>query len=134
MAALSRSRVRWEASERVGGSGVLKLFDGGLQPTVRDVATLMVAVSDNTATNLLVNRLGTAKIDERLARYGLAQTKIFRPTFRDGKPDVFPELEKEFGLGMSTPREMAALMALSAIRQAIWIIRISSAVVVRSGP
>ena len=41
----------------------------------------------------------------------LPDTKIFRPTFRDGRADVFPELEREFGLGMTTPRQMAELMA-----------------------
>ena len=79
----------------------------------------MIVLSDNTATNMLVNRLGTKRINERLESYGLKETKIFRPTFRDGKPDVLPELEREFGLGMSTPREMARLMALIAEGQAI---------------
>jgi beta-lactamase class A len=79
----------------------------------------MIVVSDNTATNMLVNRLGTKKIDDRLAAYGLQQTRLFRPTFRDGKADVLPELEREFGLGMSTPREMAKLMALIAEERAV---------------
>jgi beta-lactamase class A len=56
----------------------------------------------------------TAKVDERMVAYGLAETKLFRPTFRDGRADVFPELEREFGLGMTTPREMAKLFALIA--------------------
>jgi beta-lactamase class A len=46
--------------------------------------------------------------------YGLPNTKIFRPTFRDGHADVFPEEEKEFGLGMTTPNEIARLMELIA--------------------
>jgi hypothetical protein len=66
-----------------------------------------------------VNRLGTRRIDDRLLSYGLTQTKIFRPTFRDGKPDIHPDLEKEFGLGMSTPREMVKLMALIAEGRAV---------------
>src|SRR5262249_26343647 len=70
--------------------------------------------SDNTATNLLVRLAGTANIDKRLASYGLAHTKIFRPTFRDGHADVFPEEEHEFGLGMTTPRETVRLFRLIA--------------------
>jgi len=105
--------------DKVGGSGVLNGMSDGLVVKVRDLIHLMIVLSDNTATNLLVNRLGTAKIDERLLAYGLKETKIFRPTFRDGKPDVFPELEREFGLGMSTPREMAQLMALIAEGRAV---------------
>jgi beta-lactamase class A len=104
---------------KVGGSGVLNGMSDGLALKVRDLVHLMIVVSDNTATNMLVNRLGTQRIDDRLQSYGLTQTKIFRPTFRDGKPDIFPELEREFGLGMSTPREMARLMALIAEERAV---------------
>ena len=106
-------------AEKVGGSGVLNGLSDGLPLTIRDLLHLMIVVSDNTATNMLVNRLGTRKIDDRLAAYGLQQTRLFRPTFRDGKADVFPELEREFGLGMSTPREMAKLMALIAEERAV---------------
>lgn len=107
------------ASDKVGGSGVLNGLTDGLSITVRDLIHLMIVLSDNTATNMLVERLGTKKIDDRIASYGLEETKIFRPTFRDGKPDVFPELEREFGLGMSTPREMARLLALIAEGRAV---------------
>jgi len=100
--------------DKVGGSGVLHGLSDGLALPVRDLVHLMIVVSDNTATNLLVKRLGTKNVDQRLTALGLEHTKLFRPTFRDGKADVFPELEKEFGLGMSTPREMAKLMALIA--------------------
>ena len=106
-------------ADKVGGSGVLNGLSEGLSLRVRDLVHLMIVSSDNTATNLLVNRLGTMRIDARLESYGLKETKIFRPTFRDGKPDVFPELEREFGLGMSTPREMARLMALIAEGRAV---------------
>jgi beta-lactamase class A len=106
-------------SDKVGGSGVLNGLTDGLGLKVRDLVHLMIVLSDNTATNMLVNRLGTKRVDDRLTTYGLNRTKIFRPTFRDGKPDVFPELEREFGLGMSTPREMTRLMALIADGRAV---------------
>lgn len=105
--------------DRVGGSGVLHGLSEGIALPVRDLIHLMIVVSDNTATNLLVNRLGTKYVEARLVALGLAHTKLFRPTFRDGKADIFPELEKEFGLGMSTPREMAKLMELIATGGAV---------------
>lgn len=105
--------------DKVGGSGVLNGFSGGVALTIRDLIHVMIVVSDNTATNLLVNRLGTKNVDERLVAWGLEPTKLFRPTFRDGKADILPELEKEFGLGMSTPREMVKLMALIAEGNAV---------------
>lgn len=106
-------------SDKVGGSGVLNGMRDGLPLTVRELIHLMIVVSDNTATNILVARLGTAKIGARMADYGLMDTRLFRPTFRDGHADVFPELEREFGLGMTTPREMATLMALIARGKAV---------------
>ena len=56
---------------------------------------------------------------DRLLAYKLQDTKLFRPTFRDGRADVFPELEREFGLGMTTPRDMGELMALIAGGRAV---------------
>lgn len=99
---------------KVGGSGVLQRMHGGLALTVGDLLDLMMTVSDNTATNLLIARVGTANVDRRLVSHGLTRTRLFRPTFRDGHPDVFPEEEKEFGLGVTTPREMARLLELIA--------------------
>ena len=104
---------------KVGGAGVLNLLAAGLQLRIGDLIRLMIVLSDNTATNVLVSRLGTRQIDDRLAAFGLRQTKIFRPTFRDGRADVEPELEREFGLGMTTPREMGALMASIAEGKAV---------------
>jgi beta-lactamase class A len=103
-----------EDKDKVDGSGVTQRLHGGLALTVGDLLDLMMTVSDNTATNLLIGRVGTANVDRRLVSYGLTRTKLFRPTFRDGHPDVFPEEEKEFGLGVATPRELARLMELIA--------------------
>ncbi|HXH07140.1 MAG TPA: serine hydrolase [Vicinamibacterales bacterium] len=112
-------RVRLDEAAKVGGTGVLRELDDGLEPTIGDLIRLMIVVSDNTATNLLLERVGTRHVNARMEAYGLRETKIFRPTFRDGRPDVLPELEREFGLGMSTPREMARLMELIATGRAV---------------
>jgi beta-lactamase class A len=101
-------------ADKVGGSGVLRGMHDGLALSVGDLLHLMIVLSDNTATNMLIARLGTANVDARLDALGLPNTRLFRPTFRDGHPDVLPELEREYGLGMTTPREMARLMALIA--------------------
>jgi beta-lactamase class A len=102
-------------ADKVGDETVpLNMLHDGLQITVTDLLNLMIAYSDNTATNLLVSLVGTANVDRTMASYGLPNTKIFRPTFRDGHADVFPEEEREFGLGMTTPREIARLFELIA--------------------
>lgn len=106
-------------ADRVGGSGILRGLHDGIAPTVADLIHLMIVLSDNTATNLLIDKLGTAQINARLETYGLHDTKLFRPTFRDGRPDVLPDLERQYGLGMTTPREMAMLMAAIADGKAV---------------
>lgn len=104
---------------KVGGSGVLNGLSAGLPLKVRDLLHLMIVLSDNTATNLLVDRIGAKQIDDRLASQGFKDTRIFRATFRDGRAEVHPELEKEFGLGMASPREMGRLMAAIAEGKAV---------------
>jgi beta-lactamase class A len=102
-------------SDKAGDETVpLNMLHDGIDLTVADLNSLMIAYSDNTATNLLVRLVGAAAVDKRMRGYGLGNTKIFRPTFRDGRADVFPEEEREFGLGMTTPREMARLFRLIA--------------------
>ena len=99
--------------DRAGDETVpLNVLHDGTVVTVADLLRLMIAWSDNTATNLLVGLTGAVRTNRRMEGYGLPNTKIFRPTFRDGKPDVFPELEHEFGLGMTTPADTARLFEL----------------------
>jgi beta-lactamase class A len=113
------STITLQDEDKVGGSGVLRDMAAGLPVTIADLVQLMIVVSDNTATNMLIGRLGTANVDRTLDRYGLTDMRLFRPTFRDGRPDVLPDLEREFGLGMTTPRMMARLMALIADGKAV---------------
>jgi beta-lactamase class A len=92
----------------------LNMLHDGTSLTVADLLKFMIAYSDNTATNLLVGLVGTANVDALLDSYGLTKTRLYRPTFRDGHADVLPEEEKEYGLGSTTPREAATLLALIA--------------------
>ena len=68
---------------------------------------------------LSLRRALSRGVDDRMAAYGLAQTRLYRPTFRGGQADVFPEEEREFGLGSSTPREAARLLERIARGQAV---------------
>ena len=58
---------------------ILIALDPGLRPTVRDLATLMIIVSDNTATDILLKRLRLRKINETLRTFGLESSDIFCP-------------------------------------------------------
>jgi beta-lactamase class A len=102
-------------SDKAGDETIpLNMLHDGTVLTVSDLLKFMIAYSDNTATNLLVGMVGTANVDALLDSLGLTKTRLYRPTFRDGRADVLPEEEKEYGLGSTTPREAATLMELIA--------------------
>jgi beta-lactamase class A len=72
------ARIHIAASHKVGGSGILHELDDGLQPTISDLATLMIILSDNTATNLLIEMLGFDLINQTIRELGLRSTLLQR--------------------------------------------------------
>jgi len=95
--------------DQVSGSGILPLFDTPQPLTFKDVLTLMIVVSDNTATNLAIDHLGLKNIDDRIVSLGLKNTWLYKKVY---KPPVgpMPADQKIFGLGKTTAREMASVM------------------------
>ena len=69
-------RVELTDAMRVPGSGVLKELEAGLRPTVRDLAMLMIVVSDNAATDFLLEMVGRDNLRATLRELGLANTRI----------------------------------------------------------
>jgi beta-lactamase class A len=81
---------------------------GGLTPgvtrvTLRDLATMVVAVSDNSATNVLIDRVGMENVNAFLSAQGLAQTRLRRKMM-----DVKAAAEGRENI--STPNEMMRLL------------------------
>jgi beta-lactamase class A len=65
-------RLTMQQTDIVGGSGVLKEVKPGLQPSLYDLAMLMVIVSDNTATNMLIDRVGGVnRVNQTMRDYEL---------------------------------------------------------------
>jgi beta-lactamase class A len=95
---------------QVEGSGVLAQLDTPLALTLRDTLTLMVILSDNTATNLAIDRLGLAHINATLRDAGLRQTYLYKKVYVPATAPM-PADQPKFGLGKTTAREMASLMA-----------------------
>jgi len=117
MVAVREGRARWDEpvvlkkGEAVPGSGILTLLDAPLTVTLKDALTLMVIVSDNTATNLMIDRFGIDKVNARLEALGLTNTHLYKKVFKPAAGPM-PADQPKFGLGKTTPREMATLMAL----------------------
>jgi beta-lactamase class A len=88
---------RWTLSEahKNRGSGILPFFEAGLTPTVRDLLTLMIIISDNTATDLIVHRLGgPAAVEGTMHQLGLTNIH-FKLTVKDLLDDCLPPAEAE---------------------------------------
>jgi beta-lactamase class A len=94
---------------QVEGSGVLQFFETPLTLTLKDVLTLMIVQSDNTATNLAIDRLGLSNIDDRIEWMGLRNTWLYKKVFMPPVGDV-PADQPKFGLGKTTAREIAEIM------------------------
>jgi beta-lactamase class A len=75
---------------------------------------LMIVVSDNTATNLILDRIGGNAVNHRMAELGLTQTAVMRKIMQT-KPESFTEEGKKpgndrWGTGRSCPRDMVVLL------------------------
>src|SRR5437764_4107225 len=94
---------------QVGGSGVLTFLHPGLNATVEDNVVLMIDLSDNTATNQLIDKVGLEGVNRRLASMGLKNTYFYKKVF---KPATGPQPsdQKKYGLGKTTARELAQLV------------------------
>ena len=95
--------------EGVSGSGVLTFFDTPLTLTLKDVLTMMVIVSDNTATNLAIDRFGVDVVNARIAWLGLKDTHLYKKVMKPATGPM-PADQPKFGLGKTTAREMASVM------------------------
>lgn len=95
---------RIPVGERVAGSGVLRDLTDLDTLSLRDLAALAMTVSDNTAANRLIERVGIPYVNERLTEWGCRVTRLRRAMF---------DLEaKARGVeNMTTAREMASLLA-----------------------
>jgi len=114
-------RIALKPSDKVSGSGVLGSLEDGTDVSVRNLAILMIIVSDNTATNLVADRITTDAVNDYLDSIGLTATRLNRKIRGDGTNLAEPtgwskagllEENRKYGLGVSTPREMVRLLEM----------------------
>jgi beta-lactamase class A len=104
--------------EKVPGAGILQFLHDGAEITIRDAAWLMLTLSDNTATNLLLSRLEMRRVWDAMEKRGLPRTKVHSKVFLR-LASVAPDSSVKYGLGVSTPNEMARLFAMLADGKAV---------------
>jgi len=97
--------------KKVSGSGILTELSDNLHLTLRDAVNLMMILSDNTATNLVLDVLTTDAVNARMESLGFKNIKIMRKVGSGGESAAGKDPEnKKYGLGMATPREMVLVM------------------------
>jgi len=101
--------ITLKPGDAVSGSGVLTFMDAPLTLTLKDALTLMVIMSDNTATNLMIDRFGVDAVNQRIAWMGLKDTHLYKKIMKPAT-EPMPADQPKFGLGKTTPREMAKVM------------------------
>lgn len=70
--------IKLEDKDKVEGNGLLKSLNSGLEFTVKDLAYFMICLSDNTATNILIDYLGMENINKFLKKNGYNDTILGR--------------------------------------------------------
>jgi len=116
-ARVAEGRAKWTddlvltKAARYGGSGILPELSDGLRLTLRDCVNLMMLLSDNTATNMVLDYLTTDAVNARMDSLGIKQTRIMRRVGSGGESKEGKlEESKRFGLGATTPHEMVQIM------------------------
>jgi beta-lactamase class A len=115
MEQIHAGKARWDdkvvltKENQTDGSGVLGFFDTPATLTLKDVLFMMIAQSDNTGTNMAIDKVGLDATNAEMGKLGLKNTWLYK---KIGKPAHYtmPPDQKKFGLGKTTAREITTLM------------------------
>jgi beta-lactamase class A len=118
--AVARGKATWTEpltvanKERASGTGVLgSEFSDGVQIPLRDAVNLMIVLSDNTATNMVLERITADAVNASLDKIEIKSTrslrKITKPPSGFSAAGKLPENQK-YGIGVSTPRDMVTIL------------------------
>lgn len=120
-AAVQSGKAHWtDTSEltkenKVGGSGVLGEMSDGTSIPLRDLVRYMMLLSDNTATNLVLDHVTGNDVNAVLDKLEIVKTRSLRKILKGATPEGISDAgrdpaNKEFGIGVATPREMVSLL------------------------
>lgn len=117
---VSEGKLKWtdeiilSKEKKVGGSGILGEFSDNTKIDLRTAVNLMIVVSDNTATNLVLDRVTSDAVNARMESLGLTNIKSVRKiagSEKDSRMAIDPVI-KNFGIGMSSPKETVELLEM----------------------
>ena len=121
---VAQGKARWDekltltAAVKVSGSGVLgSEFSDGVQIPLSDAAHLMMVLSDNTATNMILDRVSADTVNGYLDKIGIATTRSMRKIMGGSNEAAIGRSEagkisenQKYGIGKSTPRDMVTIL------------------------
>lgn len=99
-------------ADKVPGAGILTPhFSVGSRFALRDAIRLMIAFSDNTATNLVIDQIGLPATSRAMEELGCPETRLHSKVYLR-ETSIAPERSRQFGLGSTTANEMLKLFKL----------------------
>ncbi|NMA87243.1 MAG: serine hydrolase [Tissierellia bacterium] len=101
--------LKYEEENFVVGSGIIRDLDMGIEMTVKSYATLMIIVSDNIATNIMIDLLGIDNINNTCQELGFKDTILYNKL----------DFSKYSKLGTTTPRDYARLFEM-IYKEELW--------------
>lgn len=113
---MQEGKLQWSqpveetAFDRVRGSGILQDLHQQIGITLGDAITLMIDLSDNTASNIVIRTVGIDSVNARMRKLGLQHTALNGYVFHE--KDATNEDAKKFGLGVTTADDMVHLLTL----------------------
>jgi beta-lactamase class A len=119
--AVAEGRARWSdtseltAANKVGGSGVLSEMSDGTRIPLRDLVRYMMLLSDNSATNMVLDHVPGDDVNRVMEKLGIHLTRSLRKILKGSTPEGVSAAGRDpanqgFGIGVATPREMVALL------------------------
>lgn len=102
-----------DVADVTGGAGVLQYLHPGLQLRIADAVELMISISDNTATNMVLRRIGTDSVNDAIPSLGLKDTML-GGLFGAARP-----VELRHRVSETSPDDMAVLLTAIARSQCV---------------
>jgi len=128
-----QQRIKFRESDKLEGAGVLRWMKAGQEYTLWNLIRLMITLSDNTATRLVVNAIGLPAIEAYMKSSGLAQTRINDPTMlveppaTDNNLTTASDMARQLalihncrGFSQKSAKQMIAWLNYQRYRWGIW--------------
>jgi beta-lactamase class A len=116
---VAQGKVKWDdpieltKEKKQGGSGILFEFSDGTRIDLKTAVNLMIVVSDNTATNLVLDKVGSDNVNDFMDSLGLTDLKVMRKIGGGGESRAYADPQNRlFGLGRCSPHQMVRLVEM----------------------